>query len=235
MNLFYTPDINSEIYILNEEESIHCVRVLRLRKDDTVFLTNGKGTLYKSIIIDDDQKHCSVKIIETSHNYNKRNYYLHIAIAPTKNIDRFEWFLEKATEIGIDEITPLICKHSERKTINAERLNKIISSAMKQSLKTYLPLLNKEKTFNDFISQDFNASKFICHYNENNKNLKDIYLHGNDAIIMIGPEGDFDDNEIIKATGKNFVQINLGNNRYRTETASIMACHTVHLVNDEKR
>ncbi len=231
MNLFYTPYIENEIYSLNEEESVHCIRVLRLRKNDFIFLTNGKGTLYKAIITEDDQKHCSVKVVETFANYNKRNYYLHIAIAPTKNIDRFEWFLEKATEIGIDEITPLICKHSERKTINAERLNKIISSAMKQSLKTYLPLLNKEKIFNDFISHDFKTSKFICHYNEDNKNLKNIYSKG-DAVILIGPEGDFDDSEILKAKENNFVQTNLGNNRYRTETAAIMACHTVHLMND---
>jgi 16S rRNA (uracil1498-N3)-methyltransferase len=232
MNLFYTPDIKSEIYSLNEEESRHCIRVLRLLKSDTIFLTNGKGTLYKAIIADDNPKKCVVHVTEVFENYKKRNYHLHIAIAPTKNIDRIEWFLEKATEIGIDEITPLICKHSERRTTNAERLNKIIGSAMKQSLKTYLPLLNQEKTFNDFITQDFHATKFICHYSEENKNLKDLYKRRNDAIILIGPEGDFDDAEISKAKENNFTQINLGDNRYRTETAALMACHTIHLMNE---
>jgi len=232
MNLFYTPDIKSEIYSLNEEESRHCIRVLRLQKSDTIFLTNGKGTLYKAIIADDNPKECIVHITEIFENYKKRNYHLHIAIAPTKNIDRIEWFLEKATEIGIDEITPLICKHSERRTINAERLNKIISSAMKQSLKAYLPLLNKEISFNDFASQDFHSAKFICHYSEENKNLKDSYARSNDAVILIGPEGDFDDAEISKAKENNFTQINLGDNRYRTETAALMACHTIHLMNE---
>jgi len=152
MNLFYTPEINAEIYSLNEEESLHCIRVLRLHKGDIINLTNGKGNLYKALIIEDNQKHCVVRVVETFTNYKKRNYYLHIAVAPTKNIDRFEWFLEKATEIGIDEITPLICKHSERRTINIERLNKIIAAAMKQSITTYLPLLNKEKNFDEFIA-----------------------------------------------------------------------------------
>ena len=232
MNLFYTPDIASEIYSLNEDESRHCARVLRLQKDDIIFLTNGKGTLYKAAIADDNPKKCIVHVTEVFENYKKRNYHLHIAIAPTKNIDRIEWFLEKATEIGIDEITPLICKHSERRNVNAERLNKIISSAMKQSLKAYHPMLNPEMKFNEFVSKEFQMKKFICHYGEENINLKDIYDHGNDALILIGPEGDFDDDEIIKAKENNFVQINLGDNRYRTETAALMACHTIHLLNE---
>jgi len=232
MNLFYSPNIESELYSLNEEESRHCSKVLRLHKGDIIFLTNGKGTLYKACIADDNQKKCIVHVTEIFENYKKRNYYLHIAIAPTKNIDRIEWFLEKATEIGIDEITPLICKHSERRNVNAERLNKIISSAMKQSLKAYHPLLNPEMKYNDFISKEFQLKKFICHYSEENKNFKDIYNRGNDALILIGPEGDFDDNEILKAKENNFIQINLGNNRYRTETAALMACHTIHLLNE---
>jgi 16S rRNA (uracil1498-N3)-methyltransferase len=232
MNLFYTPDIETNLYFLNEEESLHCTRVLRLRKGDTIHLTNGKGDLFEAVITDDDQKHCKVKIVEAFSNYKKRNYHLHIAIAPTKNITRFEWFLEKATEIGIDEITPLICKHSERKTVNTDRLKKIIVSAMKQSLKTYLPILNDEKRFDEFVKQDIQASKYICHYEDENKNLKDIYKKGSDAILIIGPEGDFDKTEIIKAKENNFVQINLGDNRYRTETAALMACHTIMLMNE---
>jgi 16S rRNA (uracil1498-N3)-methyltransferase len=232
MNLFYTPDIQSDLYSLNEEESSHCIRVLRLHKGGVIHLTNGKGDLFKAEITDDNYKCCKVKIIETISAYHKRNYYLHMAIAPTKNISRMEWFLEKATEIGVDEITPLICKHSERKSVNAERLNKILVAAMKQSLRTKLPVLNKERNFDDFVAGDLPSLKYICHYDEKNDKLKELYKKGCDAVIIIGPEGDFDPNEILKAKENNFIQINLGENRYRTETAALMACHTLHLLNE---
>ena len=139
MNLFYTPDLTGDVYQPDEEESNHIIRVLRFRKGDVVFLTDGKGNFFEAEITDDNQKKCQLKITNTKQEYGKRNYHLHIGIAPTKNIDRFEWFLEKATEIGIDEITPLICEHSERREIKAERLNKVLIAAMKQSVKAYLP------------------------------------------------------------------------------------------------
>jgi 16S rRNA (uracil1498-N3)-methyltransferase len=232
MQLFYTPNTITDSYTLNIEESAHCIRVLRLREGDEIFLTDGKGGLFKSVIISDDSKHCTVKIIETSHDYGKRNYFLHIAIAPTKNIDRVEWFLEKATEIGVDEITPLICEHSERRSVNAERLNKIITSAMKQSLKAYLPKLNKETKFEEFIKQQLPFSKYIGYCSDDTKKLKDFYKCGNDAVILIGPEGDFSETEVMKAKENNFIPVNLGNSRYRTETAALVACHTINLMND---
>ena len=232
MNLFYTPDIIENFYTLNEEESIHCLRVLRLRIGDKIYLSDGKGILCKSEIIDDNQKKCRVEIVETFKDYGKRKYSLHIAIAPTKNIDRIEWFVEKATEIGIDEITPLICEHSERRSVNMERLNRVITAAMKQSLKAYHPLLNKEIKFNEFISRNFSASGFIAHCGDNTFKLKDEYKGGRDAVILIGPEGDFSDDEILKSKENGYKAINLGNNRYRTETAALVACHTISLMNE---
>lgn len=198
MQLFYTPDIDTSGYTLNQEESQHCIRVLRLGEGDEIFLTDGKGSMFKSVIIGSNPKHCEVKVIESFQDYEKRNYHLHIAIAPTKNIDRIEWFLEKATEIGIDEITPLICKHSERRTVNAERLNKVIIAAMKQSLKAYLPKLNKETKIEEFIHQETTASKFIGYCSGDTQKLKDMYKSGNDAVILIGPEGDFSEEEVMK-------------------------------------
>jgi len=234
MNLFFTPDIDltSGSYSLSPEESSHCIRVLRLHTGDFIHLTNGKGDLCKAEITDENSKCCNVKIIETYSNYNKRNYSLHIAIAPTKNIDRLEWFLEKATEIGIDEITPIICNHSERRKVNTERLNKIITAAIKQSLKAYHPLLHNEMDFEKFVSQKYECEKYIGYCGDNTSKLKDIYPKGKDAIILIGPEGDFSKEEVIFAKEKGFIPINLGNNRYRTETAAVVACHTIYLLNE---
>jgi 16S rRNA (uracil1498-N3)-methyltransferase len=234
MNLFFTPniDLTAGTYKLSPEESSHCIRVLRLHIGDFIYLTNGKGDLCKAEIIDENSKCCCVNISETISEYNKRSYKLHIAIAPTKNIDRVEWFLEKATEIGIDEITPIICQHSERRKINIERLNKIITSAMKQSLKAYHPLLHEETNFEKFISQEFSGEKYIGYCGENTSKLKDIYEKGKDAIILIGPEGDFSKEEVNFANEKGFTPINLGINRYRTETAAVVACHTIHLLNE---
>ncbi len=232
MNLFYTPDLSDDFYTLNEEESIHCVRVLRLHIGDVIYLSNGKGVFCKAKIIDDRQKKCEVEIVEKNIDYGKRKYSLHIAIAPTKNIDRIEWFLEKATEIGIDEITPLICEHSERRSVNMERLNRVITAAMKQSLKAYHPLLNKEMKFGEFLSKDFTADRFVAHCGEVTFKLKDEYQRGKDAVILIGPEGDFSEDEIFKSLECGYKAINLGNNRYRTETAALVACHTICLMND---
>ena len=232
MNLFYTPDITPDFYLLNEIESKHCVRVLRLRNEDFIFLIDGKGGFYKAQIIDDNQKKCLVKIVETKKEYNKRDFYVHIAIAPTKNIDRFEWFLEKATEIGIDEITPIVCQHSERKVIKPERLNKVITSAIKQSLKAYKPILNDIVKFDDFIKKDFKSDKFIAHcYDDNLKSLKDEAFGKKNVTILIGPEGDFSLDEVKKAVENDYCEIGLGHSRLRTETAGVVACHTINLLN----
>ena len=224
MHLFYTPDLNGNLYTLNEIESKHCVRVLRLNIDDEIQLIDGKGSFFTAKIIDSNSKKCIVEIIDTKTEFGIRNHYLHIAIAPTKNIDRFEWFLEKATEIGIDEITPIICEHSERKTIKPESLEKIIVSAIKQSIKAYKPKLNNLISYVDFISQNSDCKKYIAHCEENTKTLlKNDYYKGHNAIVLIGPEGDFSPNEIKLAKQNGFTEISLGESRLRTETAGIIA------------
>jgi 16S rRNA (uracil1498-N3)-methyltransferase len=233
MHLFYTPDLSGKIYTLNESESKHCIKVLRLSINDQVQLIDGKGGFYTAQIIDANPKKCSVEIIKEEKEFGKRNHYLHIAIAPTKNNDRFEWFLEKATEIGINEITPIICEHSERKVIKPERLEKIIISAVKQSIKAYKPKLNKIIPYKDFMASEFQGDKFIAHCEEIEKTaLKSSYKKGNSALVLIGPEGDFDPKEIALAKENNFQEISLGESRLRTETAGVVACHTINLLNE---
>ncbi len=233
MQLFYTPDIKGSEYTLNEQESKHCVRVLRLKEGSHLHLTNGTGTLFKAEIISASSKACKLQIIDTFPDYERRSYYLHMVIAPTKNIDRFEWFLEKATEIGVDEITPLLCEHSERKQIKNERLERIIVSAMKQSIKAFKPKLNELVSFADFVSQNQGESHgYIAHCNAGQKSgLKEVYQSGNKAVVMIGPEGDFSPEEVGIAIGSGFKPITLGESRLRTETAGVVACHSISFIN----
>lgn len=234
MLLFYATDIVGDQYTLAEQESRHIVKVLRLLKGDIIYLADGNGSLNKAEIIDPNAKKCSVKIIEIQQEYGKRDFSLHLAVAPTKNINRFEWFIEKATEFGIDEITPLICEHSERKTVKHERLEKITVAAMKQSLKAYLPVINKAVTFKEFISKKLKGLLFIAYVDSSvNHLLKKAYKASNDCTILIGPEGDFSMEEINMAKVAGFVPISLGKNRLRTETAAIAACHTVNLINED--
>ncbi len=232
MHLFYTPDIQSKTYQLDEEESKHCIKVLRLKNGDQVNLIDGKGGFYLAEIIDEHPKRTILNIIDTKLEFGKRNHYLHIAIAPTKNIDRFEWFLEKATEIGIDEITPIICDRSERKEIKLDRSNKIITSAIKQSLKAYHPHLNNYISFKTFISQASADLKFIAHCEENKKStIVDAFKPQQKYLILIGPEGDFSFSEIDLALQNGFVPITLGESRLRTETAALEACFEINYLN----
>jgi 16S rRNA (uracil1498-N3)-methyltransferase len=232
LNIFFTPDLSGDSYQLSEEESKHIIRVLRFRKGDTIFLTNGRGDFFTAEITDENPKACIVKVIDANHEFGKRNYRLHVAIAPTKNIERFEWFLEKATEIGIDEITPLICDHSERKEIKIERLNKVIVSALKQSVKAYLPRLNPALSFGQCVSASTDNLKFICSTEADKNNLlKNLYSKAKDVLVLIGPEGDFSKEEIKLAGKNNFEVVSLGESRLRTETAGIAACHTIALMN----
>ena len=232
MHLFYSNTISGKYHSLSPEESKHCIKVLRLTTGDTIYLTDGNGNLFESKITDDGFKKTTVEIINIQHEYEKRSFKLHLAVAPTKNIARFEWFLEKATEIGTDIITPIICRHSERRSIPWDRLNKIIVSAMKQSHKAYLPLLENAIQFEDFIARDFKMDKYIaaCIPGINNS-IKDLYQKDNDVIILIGPEGDFSEDEIEMAINKGFKPINLGKSRLRTETAAIFACASVNFMN----
>ncbi|MEG1546665.1 MAG: 16S rRNA (uracil(1498)-N(3))-methyltransferase, partial [Bacteroides sp.] len=215
-----------------EEEAQHCVRVLRLTQGDEVMLTDGKGSFYKAEINAATGKRCLVTVKETINQDPLWKAHLHIAMAPTKNMDRNEWFAEKATEIGFDELTFLNCRFSERKVIKNERIEKILVSAIKQSLKATLPLLNEMTDFDKFIAKDFRGQKFIAHCYEGEKPmLKEIIRKGEDALVLIGPEGDFSPEEVEKAIAHGFVPISLGKSRLRTETAALVACHILNLMN----
>ncbi|MEO5569570.1 MAG: 16S rRNA (uracil(1498)-N(3))-methyltransferase [Bacteroidia bacterium] len=232
MQLYFCAGINSEFFFLNEEESRHCISVLRHKKGDIIHIVDGAGGFYKAEIINDDKKNCEVKVIEKQTEYGRRNYQLHIAIAPTKNIERFEWFLEKATEIGIDEITPVICEHSERKEVKPERLNKVLVAAMKQSLKAYLPKLNPAIKFQDFISQKNSLQKFLCSCDvEKNNSLKQFYTKDSDVLFLVGPEGDFSKQEITFAEANGYKTISLGESRLRTETTGAHVCSLISFLN----
>ncbi len=231
MHVFYTPDIQSQAE-LPEEEAAHAVRVLRLQPGDEVTLTDGKGNFYRAEISTATNKRCFVNILETTFQEPLWNGHLHIAMAPTKNMDRTEWFAEKATEIGFDELTFLNCRYSERKVIKTERISKILISAIKQSLKARLPRLNEMTDFNKFIAHPFEGQKFIAHCYEGEKVLlKDAIHKGENALVLIGPEGDFSEEEVQKAINNGFIPISLGRSRLRTETAALVACHIMNLQN----
>ena len=228
MQLFYLENPKDEI-ILSAEESKHATKVLRKKEGDILNFTDGKGAFYKAEITVADIRKCRLKVVSNEQKEKQHNYHLHIAIAPTKNMDRFEWFLEKATEIGIDEITPIICSHSERKVIKTERCNRILLSAMKQSLKFYLPKLNEAISFNDFLKQDYKGSKYIAHCEDGEKKELKIENKTEKTIILIGPEGDFSPKEIELALQNQFKAVSLGTSRLRTETAGIIAAHTINI------
>ncbi len=232
MHFFYSPVVNPDLNILEEQESWHCTRVLRMAEGGIIHLTDGKGNLYKCIILDADPKKCTVKVVSFAKEYLKRKNYLHIGLAPTKSMDRFEWFLEKATEIGVDEITPIFCAHSERSKLKTDRLQKILIAAMKQSLMAYLPKLNEPADLKKVLPGDFTSQKFIgyCESGEEAE-LQKIYHKGENALILIGPEGDFSPEEIELAKKRGFIPIRMGKSRLRTETAGIVACHTILLMN----
>ncbi len=232
MHLFYTPDLKDDTYRLSEEESKHCVRVLRLTEGNTLFLVDGKGLFCEAVITTAHPKACELKIEDRITNYGKRNFSLTLAVSPTKNIDRYEWFLEKATEIGIDTIIPVISRYSERKEIKPERLEKVMISAIKQSIKAYLPQLQPLQSFKNVVKTPFAGQRFIAHCNEGVKVLlRDVVVKGEDVLILVGPEGDFSVEEVEMAIQEGFIPVSLGEARLRTETAALVACHTVNLIN----
>ncbi len=233
MHVFYTPDINNDVnYTLDIDEARHCIKVLRIRKGSRIILVDGRGGYYEAELTDTDIKECRVRILKHIGDYGKRDYKVHLAIAPTKNISRFEWCIEKATEMGVDEITPIVCEHAERTKVKTERLERIIVASMKQSVKAYKPTLNSITKFDDFIESASLETGYIAHcYKSSKQPLKIAYKKGNDAILMIGPEGDFSMGEIERATAKGYTEVLLGNERLRTETAGVLAIHTIHLVN----
>lgn len=231
MFLFYAEEGDGVIYELLESEAIHCGQVLRKEIGDVISFTDGKGNAFQGEIVSKQKKRIGLKVLEEIELQKKRKYKVHIAIAPTKNINRFEWFLEKATELGIDEITPIISEHSERKVIKIDRCQKILISAMKQSLKSTLPQLNQLVKFEKFLKTEVSGQKFIAHLEEGTKDLIKLYQKDEDATILIGPEGDFSQDEINKAKQFDYLSASLGDYRLRTETAGISAVQAIHFVN----
>ena len=235
MQLFYDSHIskNDKQFTFAKEESRHIIRVLRKKEGDSIFITNGKGYLFYSKISIASDKRCVVVIEKVAVIKNSLENHVHIAIAPTKNNQRLEWFLEKATEIGVSEITPIICEHSERKMIKKERLEKVLVSAMKQSKRYYLPTLNNAIPFKKFLDIDFQCNKFIAHCEDKEKlTLKNQLSKNQDVLILIGPEGDFSLSEISLALEKGFKPISLGKSILRTETAGIVAVQNVAFINE---
>ncbi|RTL11880.1 MAG: 16S rRNA (uracil(1498)-N(3))-methyltransferase [Flavobacteriaceae bacterium] len=234
MQLFYNPDIKQGdiTFFFDKEESKHIVKVLRKKENDKIFITNGLGFLFESEIILASEKKCEVKITKEIFQEPDK-FYTHIVVAPTKMNDRLEWFLEKATEIGIHEITPIICDHSERKVYKIDRAEKIIQAAMKQSLHYYLPKINEPISFAQFVKSNSDGQKFIAHCEETDKkSFKNEVKKDEKIIILIGPEGDFSTKEINLAIENHFIPVTLGNTRLRTETAALVACHTIALINE---
>jgi len=232
VHIFNIEKSNSQTIKLSEEESKHAIKVLRLKICDLVHLIDGEGGFYLAKLISDNSKSCQFSVIEKHENYHKMPYFLHIAIAPTKNIERLEWFLEKSTEIGISEITPLLCEHSERKIVKNDRLERVIVSAAKQSVKAFFPKLNSLQEFNLLVTSKFDGEKYIAHCNKQDLPLlKNVISLKGKSLILIGPEGDFSPKEVSFALENGFKEISLGTSRLRTETAGIVACDTVSILN----
>ena len=234
LNYFYCPDIDEQqaSFTLDEAESKHISRVLRLAVGNEIMLLNGKGLIFQCELTSVG-KQCTVNIIQFT-KVEEEQPNIHIAIAPTKNNDRLEWFIEKTTEIGINEITPIICSNSERKVVKEERLLKTAIAAMKQSSRAFLPQINEAIKLKDFLKTCNAKQKFIAHcYEENQQHLKELYTLGKDVVLLIGPEGDFSLEEVEIAIKKhNFIPISLGKNRLRTETAGVYACTTIKIINE---
>lgn len=234
MQLFYNPNIQATdtSFTFDSNESKHIIKVLRKKNGDELWITNGNGYLFEAKIIDDNIKKCKVELISSKKTYAK-SHWLHMVVAPTKMNDRFEWFLEKATEIGVDEITPIICDRSERKVLKLERMHRVLESAMKQSLQTYLPKLNEPINLSDFLDKPVTGLQFIAHCEDSERHeLKRRVAADKDVTILIGPEGDFSPNEIKNALAKGYAPVAMGTTRLRTETAAIVACTIVASINN---
>lgn len=236
MQLFYAPDLTPPEHTLGEEESKHCVRVLRLGVGAGIHITDGRGTLYRCELVTADPRRCTVRVVETLHNFEPLPAHLVMAVAPTKNADRFEWFLEKATEVGVGEILPLETEHSERRVFKPERGGKVVTAAMKQSLKAYQPELHPLTPFREAVAAPFEGRKLIAHCDTarsaaGKSHLAQTLRPGEAALILIGPEGDFSPAEIDFALAHGFEEITLGTQRLRTETAAVAATVIFSAVN----
>lgn len=233
MNIFYADQVNGEVAALPENEARHCIQVLRHKAGDHIHFIDGRGGLYEGEITEAGKKTCLLKVLSHKEDYGKRPYRVHLAVAPTKNISRMEWLLEKATEIGFDSFTPLLCSHSERRVLKMQRLEKIVLSAAKQSVKAFLPVLNPLTSFDSFLKETrAETGRYIAYLGEGVKgSLKENYEPGQNVCLLIGPEGGFSPQEAEAAMGAGFIPVTLGESRLRTETAALVACHTIHLLN----
>ncbi len=233
MQIFYTSNVSDGKALFSREESMHCLRVLRMRRGDSISFADGTGNLFRGVITGDDPAGMIATVISVSHDTGKKPYRLHMAVSPLKNDNRLEWLVEKAVEIGIDEITPLICSRSEKKRIRRERLEGLILSAMKQSVKCYLPKLNDPATFSEFIDGGYEGKKIIacCDPAVERIPVTSAFSSGDNVTILVGPEGDFTPEEIVMAVKNGFTPVHMGSSRLRTETAGITACCSVYLAN----
>ena len=255
MHLFLTDTTQGPYATLPPDESKHCIRVLRMQPGDELYVTSGDGTMCRARIVDPDPAACQVEIIERLPDYGARPFKLHMAVAPTKNNARMEWFVEKAVEIGVDRITPVICDHSERGALKTDRLERIALSAMKQSLQARLPRIDPPVNLADFL-QNLNSQfsilnsqfptlnshihtfthshiqKYVCHcIGDDRHTLHQLYTPGTDALVLIGPEGDFSPDELSRCLTLGFQPVTLGNNRLRTETAALYALTALNFMN----
>ena len=235
MNVFYLPTAQIGTISFPEEESKHMVKVLRMKEGDRFCVTDGNGSLYDAELVDAHPKRAMAELSGKRQGYDVRDFKVSIAIAPTKLNERTEWFLEKATEIGIDEVRLFASYHSERRVANVERFKKIVVAAMKQSVKSKMPAVEEMVAFDKLVKQDFDGQKFIAWIDDDVKEqLCDLYKKGENVRVLIGPEGDFSREEVELAKENGFIPVSLGESRLRTETAAIVACHTIQLINQMK-
>jgi len=233
MELFYATNLIDNNIILDKEESNHCINVLRYSIGDNINVVDGRGNMYQGVIVDVIKKECHVKIKKIINDFKKKKYYIHIGISAIKNHARLEWFIEKSIEIGVDEITILKCSRTQRKSVRSKRIDKIAKTAMKQTIKAKLPIINYMVKFNEFINNKSVTNKFICHLNNeiNFTLFKHIKKFKNKkTCILIGPEGDFTQKEVSNAVNENYIEITLGTSRLRTETAGVVACNTINAI-----
>lgn len=232
MRLFYQPNIDAGEVFLDTDESGHCIKVLRLKQGDFIHVTDGKGTIYTCRLTKADPRKSLFEIVKSKSEPTK-DYFVHIAIAPTKSPDRLEWFVEKSVELGIDKISPILCSQSERKTLRTDRLHRKAVGAMKQSLKSRTPEISALTSLSDLLTDHSETRKYIACINDLPKpHLLNLAKKGGKYLILIGPEGDFSDEEVSRATSLGFQPVSLGNNRLRTETAGLVACHILNLINE---
>ena len=233
MQIFYSGNVSEGMALFSREETGHCLKVLRMRRGDTLVFTDGKGNLYEGVITSDNPSGMTASVTSVIIKAGKSDYRLHVAISPLKNDDRLEWFIEKAVETGIEEITPVLCQRTEKRRIRRERLEGIILSAMKQSLRCYLPTLNEPALFSEFVMENHSGRKLIASCDEDfeRKSITSAFSRKEDVLVLIGPEGDFTSDETRLAIEHGFIPVHIGPGRLRTETAGIAACCSVYLAN----